>query len=82
MYWPARYCRRSFAGSLIFTIATSGAGLSIDSMRQGSLRIWMSPLLRTSLTSSTRSVSGFAQQKSARPCRFSSSVSVDAWCGP
>ena len=30
MYWPARYCRRSFAGSLILTIATSGAGLSID----------------------------------------------------
>ncbi len=82
MYWPARNCRRSFAGSLIFTMATSGAGLSIDSTRQGSFRIRMSPLLRTSLTSSTRSVNGCAQQKSARPARFSSAVSVDAWCGP
>ena len=43
MYWPARNCSRSFAGSLSLTIATSGAGLSIDSMRHGSLRIWMSP---------------------------------------
>ena len=70
MYWPARYCRRSFAGSLSFTIATSGAGLSIDSTRHGSLRIRMSPARRTSRTSITRSVSGFAQQKSARPGCF------------
>ena len=77
MYWPARYCRRSFAGSLILTIATSGAALSIDSMRQGSFLIWMSPARRTSFTSSTRSVSGSAQQKSASPCFFSTSVNVD-----
>ncbi len=82
MYWPARNCSRSFAGSLSFTIATSGAGLSIDSIRQGSFLIWMSPARRTSLISITRSVSGFAQQKSARPARFSSSVSVVAWYGP
>ena len=56
MYWPARNCSRSFAGSLSFTIATSGAALSIDSTRHGSLLIWMSPARRTSRTSITRSV--------------------------
>ena len=70
MYWPARNCSRSLAGSLSFTIATSGAGLSIDSIRHGSLRIRMSPARRTSLTSITRSVAGFAQQKSASPGGF------------
>ena len=65
MYWPARNCSRSFAGSLKRTIATSGATLSIDSMRQGRRLITMSPARRTSRTSMVTSVSGFAQQKSA-----------------
>ena len=37
MYWPARYCSRSLAGSLSVTIATSGAGFSIDSIAAGQL---------------------------------------------
>ena len=68
---------RSFAGSLSLTIATSGAGFSIDSTRHGKRRIWMSPARRTSRTSIVRSVNGFAQQNSARPLRLSSSESVD-----
>src|SRR5215470_14110727 len=51
MYCPARYCSRSFAGSLSETIATSSATLSILSTRHGSFRIWMSPARRTSRTS-------------------------------
>ena len=82
MYWPARNCNLSFAGSLIRTIATSGAAFTIDSIRHGRRLIWMSPARRTSRTSIVRSVRGFAQQKSASPARFSSSVSVDAWCAP
>ena len=81
-YWPARNCSRSLAGSLKRTIATSGAAFSIDSMRHGRRLIWMSPARRTSRTSITRSVRGFAQQKSASPARFSSSDSVDFWCAP
>ncbi len=81
-YWPARYCSRSFAGSLSFTTATSGAGLSIASTRTGSRLIGMSPARRTSRTLIARSVFGLAQQNSASPARFSSSVSVVAWCCP
>ncbi len=82
MYWPGRYCSRSLAGSLSRTIATSGAGFAIDSMRQGRRLISRSPPLRTSLTSMTRSVTGFAQQNSASPSARSSSDSALGGCGP
>ena len=64
-YWPARNCSRSLAGSFTLTIATSAAGLSMDSIRQGSRLIGMSPARRTSRTSIAMSLRGFAQQKSA-----------------
>ena len=46
-----------------------GASRSTRS-RHGRRLIWMSPARRTSCTSMTRSVCGFAQQKSARPLRL------------
>ena len=67
MYWPARYWKRSLAGSLSLTIATSGAGLSIESTRLGSLRIAKSPAPGTVRTSRTMSVSGAAWQERTSP---------------
>jgi len=79
---PGEVLQAVAGGSLSRTTATSGAAISIDSTRQGSLRMGMSPARRTSRTSTTRSVFGLATQRRARPAAFSSSVSVEAWCAP
>ena len=82
MYWPARNCRRSPAGSLSEMIATSSAGRSIFSTRQGSVRIARSFAPASSRTSKTMSVSARVQQVSALPAAFSASCNARSWYSP
>ena len=62
MYWPARYCSVSLAGSCSWITATSGAGLVMVVTRQGILRTGNSPAPATVRASSTMSVCGAARQ--------------------
>ncbi len=65
MYWPARNCSRSFAGSLSCTIITSSVTRSSLCTRHGSFLTTMSLTAPISRLSIVTSVSGFAWQNSA-----------------
>ena len=67
MYWPARNCRRSLAGSLSSRIITSGAARVSVCTRAGIVLTGKSLRERASLHSTTRSLCALAQQKSAKP---------------
>ena len=67
MYWPARYCRFWLAGSCSRSTATSGAGLSMLSTRQGIFSTGNSPAPGTLRASTTQSVCGVAQQVRMKP---------------
>ena len=81
-YWPARYCRFWFAGSCIFSSATSGAGRSMDSTREGSFRMGKSPAPGTLRASTTQSVTGVAQQVRTQPASSSAGLRALDWCAP
>ena len=79
MYWPARYCSRSLAGSLSLTIATSGAGLLDRLDPAGQLAdpdvAGAAHLLHLDHEIGQRLRA--AEERQSR--RLSSSVSVEAW---
>ena len=79
MYWPARNCSRSFAGSLrLHDHHVVGDLLELlhAARQRRTAMSFAAPMVRLSIT---RSPSGLAWQKSALPCARSASVSTRAW---
>ncbi len=81
MYWPARYCMRSLAGSCSFSTITSSARRSITLTRQGSFLTCTPSTPAISRTSISRSHWAVAQHSRASPRVRSSLDSAEAACG-